>query len=52
MENELKEQASDFIAASLVGRLEELGGIVTSQATRIWELEQQVADRDAKVTRT
>ena len=42
MENELKEQAGDFIAASSIGRLEELEGTVTSQATRLQELEQQL----------
>ena len=30
LESELKEQASDFIAASFVGRLEELEGTVAS----------------------
>ena len=51
MENELKEQAGDFITASSIGRLEELEGTVTSQATRIWELEQWTKERDFEMAR-
>ena len=42
MENELKEQADDFIVASSVGKLDELEGTIASQASRIQELERQV----------
>ena len=52
LEGELRERASDFIAASSVGRLEELEGTIAARSARIQELEQQVADRDSEIAQS
>ena len=52
LKGELRERAGDFIAASSVGRLEEMEGTVAASSVRIQELEQQVADRDVEITQS